>query len=148
MKETYQLRAGEWVRYHGGTASYRVESDVTVKTGQEEVKLIGYKGRYAAKAYQLMQLEPPVKHALEETKRREESILKKHGIEKIIYNKPATIVYFNDGDKQVVKTSPNDAFNHIDGVLMCIIKKSCSSEEIYRVIKKDLYKKIETAQGK
>ena len=40
MKETYQLRAGEWVRYHGGTASYRVESDVTVKTGQEEVKLI------------------------------------------------------------------------------------------------------------
>lgn len=148
MKEIYQLRAGEWVRYHGGTASYRVGSDVTVKTGQEEVKLIGYKGRYAAKAYQLMQLESPVKHALEETKRHEESILKKHGIEKIIYNKPATIVYFNDGDKQVVKTSPNDAFNHIDGVLMCIIKKACSSEEIYRVIKKDLYKKIETAQGK
>lgn len=148
MNETYQLREGQWVKYRNGNSTYQVASDVNVKTGQEEVKLVGYSGRYIAKAYQLEQVTQPGVRRPEEIKRRETLILKKHGIEKIIYNKPATIVYFNDGTKQVVKISPNDVFNHIDGVLMCIIKKLYGSEEVYRVIKRDLYKKIETAQGK
>jgi len=49
-------------------------------------------------------------------------------IDKIIYNmknpeKPATIVYFTDGDKVVVKCTDKDTFTKENGVAMALIRK-------------------------
>jgi len=38
-------------------------------------------------------------------------------IEKVIFNNPATIVFWTDGSKTVVKTSPNDKFDKEKGIL-------------------------------
>lgn len=44
-------------------------------------------------------------------------------ITQVVYHDPATIVYFDDGDKVVVKTSPHDDYNPEAGLALCILKK-------------------------
>ncbi len=38
-------------------------------------------------------------------------------IDRVVFNEPATIVFWNDGTKTVVKTSPNDKFDKEKGIL-------------------------------
>lgn len=45
------------------------------------------------------------------------------GIEKVIYNKPATIVKWGDGTKTVVKCQSGDNFDPEKGLAMAIVKK-------------------------
>jgi len=45
------------------------------------------------------------------------------GIEKVVYNDPATIVYWNDGTKTVVKCHEGDIFDERTGFLLCCAKK-------------------------
>jgi len=71
------------------------------------------------------------------------AILRRFGITKIVYNTPATIVYFNDGTKEVVKISATDTFDYKTGVLMCLLKKLTSSEDNYKLLKKNLFRNIE-----
>lgn len=47
----------------------------------------------------------------------------KYAIEKIIYNGPATIVFWKDGEKTVVKLNPNDKNNREVALLYAIAKK-------------------------
>lgn len=42
---------------------------------------------------------------------------------KIIFNPPATIVYWTDGTKTVVKCSPHDTYNKRTGFIFCFIKR-------------------------
>ena len=44
-------------------------------------------------------------------------------IEKVIYNDPATIVFWADGTKTVVKCGEEDVYDYQTGLLMCIAKK-------------------------
>lgn len=44
-------------------------------------------------------------------------------IEQIIYSPPATIIKWADGDKTVVKTSANDEYDPVFGVLMAYFQK-------------------------
>lgn len=44
-------------------------------------------------------------------------------VTQVVYHNPATIVYFDDGDKVVVKTSPHDDYNPEAGLALCILKK-------------------------
>ena len=44
-------------------------------------------------------------------------------IERVIFNNPATIVYWSDKSKTVVKCQPGDTFNEETGLAMCIAKK-------------------------
>ena len=44
-------------------------------------------------------------------------------IKKVIFNDPATIVYWSDGTKTVVKCGDNDAFDPEKGLAMAISKK-------------------------
>lgn len=44
-------------------------------------------------------------------------------ITQVVYHDPATIVYFDDGDKVVVKTSRHDDYNPEAGLALCILKK-------------------------
>ena len=57
-------------------------------------------------------------------------------IEKVIYNPPATIVFWSDDDKTIVKCSKNDTFDPEKGLAMAICKKSCSENNYYKEIKK------------
>lgn len=42
---------------------------------------------------------------------------------KIIFNPPATIILWVDGDKTVVKCSKNEIFDPEKGIAMCMLKK-------------------------
>lgn len=44
-------------------------------------------------------------------------------IKKVIFNEPATIVFWNDGTKTVVKCGPNDIFDPEKGIAMCFVKR-------------------------
>ena len=44
-------------------------------------------------------------------------------IQNVIFNKPATIVFWNDGTKTIVKTSPNDKFDKEKGILWAYFLK-------------------------
>lgn len=58
-------------------------------------------------------------------------------IEKVIFNKPATIVFWSDGTKTVVKAQKGDKFNKEKGLAMAIAKKSLGNEgNYYDVFKK------------
>lgn len=56
-------------------------------------------------------------------------------VTKVIYNDPATIVYFSDGTKSVVKLHPEDTFNETTGLLMAISKRLLGSKGLHRALK-------------
>ena len=59
----------------------------------------------------------------------------------VIFNNPATIVKWSDGDKTVVKCQKGDSYNPELGLAMCIIKKCCGNKSNYNnVFKKWLPK--------
>lgn len=45
------------------------------------------------------------------------------GITRVIFNDPATVVFWHDGTKTVVKCQDGDTFDEETGLLMCIAKK-------------------------
>lgn len=62
------------------------------------------------------------------------------GIVKVIYNNPATIVYWEDGSRTVVKCQPGDKFDRTVGFLMCVLKKVTGNTGRYNeVLKKYVY---------
>jgi len=44
-------------------------------------------------------------------------------IERVIFNEPATIVYWKDGTKTIVKCQPGDDYDDEKGLALCIAKK-------------------------
>lgn len=69
---------------------------------------------------------------------------RKHEIKKVIFNEPATIVFWGDGTKTVVKCSKDDEFDPEKGLAMAIAKKFFGNENGYsKNIKKwtDMYEK-------
>ena len=58
-------------------------------------------------------------------------------IKKVIFNDPATIVFWEDGTKTVVKCGEHDIFDPEKGLAMAIAKKALGNEgNYYNVIKK------------
>ena len=52
-------------------------------------------------------------------------------IKKVIFNPPATVVYWTDGTKTVVKCSENDIFDPEKGLAMAIAKRSTGNNRGY-----------------
>lgn len=52
-------------------------------------------------------------------------------IKDVIYNNPATIVFWKDGTKTVVKCSDNEDFDAEKGLALCIIKKMYNNKGNY-----------------
>lgn len=52
-------------------------------------------------------------------------------IEKVIFHNPATIVYWKDGTKTVVKANGEDVFDKETGLAMAIAKKALGNEGNY-----------------
>lgn len=63
-------------------------------------------------------------------------------IKRVIFNPPATIVFWNDNTKTVVKCREGDTFDHEKGITMAIAKKALGNKDgYYEDIKKWLPKK-------
>ena len=58
--------------------------------------------------------------------------ISKSDIKQVIYNNPATIVYFEDGSKVVVKTMKGDEFNEEVGLAMAVMKKMFGSSTAFK----------------
>lgn len=56
-------------------------------------------------------------------------------VQKVIYNDPATIVYFTDGSRTVVKRHKDDEFDEQTGLLMCIAKRFLG-DDFHKTLKK------------
>lgn len=56
-------------------------------------------------------------------------------ITKVIFNDPATIVFWSDGTKTVVKCSEDDEYNMETGLTMAVCKKLCG-HEYHRIFRK------------
>lgn len=63
--------------------------------------------------------------------------LPKHAVRQVIFNNPATVVYWNDGTKTVVRCSENDTFDPEIGLAMAICKKAFGNTGAYN----DVFKK-------
>lgn len=58
-------------------------------------------------------------------------------IKNVIFNEPATIVFWDDGTKTVVKCGKNEKFDKEKGLAMAISKKSMGNTgRYYRLLKK------------
>lgn len=59
---------------------------------------------------------------------------------KVIFNAPATICYFPDGTKTVVKCADDEEFCEEEGVMACIIKKLFASRNQFKKLVKEAYR--------
>lgn len=58
-------------------------------------------------------------------------------IRKVIFNDPATIVFWSDNTKTVVKCGPDDIFDKEKGLALAICKKmACNDTRFHKVFKK------------
>ena len=57
-------------------------------------------------------------------------------IENVVFNDPATIVFWKDGTKTVTKCHAGDTFNKETGLAMCIIRKLCNNKHFNNVFEK------------
>lgn len=55
--------------------------------------------------------------------------IKTTDIDRVIFNDPATIVFWKDGTKTVVKCHPEDTFDEEIGFMCCYLKRILSSKE-------------------
>ena len=62
-------------------------------------------------------------------------------LKNVIYNDPATIAFWSDGTKTVVKAQPGDIFDPEKGLAMVIAKKACGNTgNYYNIFKRWLPK--------
>ena len=50
---------------------------------------------------------------------------------RVIYNDPATITFWSDGTKTIVKAQPGDIFDPEKGLAMAVVKKACGNKGNY-----------------
>lgn len=60
-----------------------------------------------------------------------------YGIQRVIFNKPATIVYWTDGTKTVVKCQEGDEYRRETGLAMAIAKKHLGNKGNYNEVFKN-----------
>ena len=56
------------------------------------------------------------------------------GVKRIIFSPPATIVFWEDGDKTVVKTAPDDKYSPYFGFVSALAKKVYGSSSAVKAI--------------
>lgn len=55
----------------------------------------------------------------------------KSNIERVIFNDPATIIYWKDGTKTVVKCQEGDTYSKETGFVMCYLKKLLGNDNTF-----------------
>lgn len=73
----------------------------------------------------------------EAAKKKEETTMTAASIKNVIFNPPATIVFWTDGSKTVVKCNAKEEFDPEKGMAMAIAKRCTNnSDDFYKEIKK------------
>ena len=85
----------------------------TIETGPNTVPTVELAGRF-------------IREEITENRGRKNAQLKK-----VLFHDPATIVYWTDGTKTVVKCQPGDTFDPLTGFLMAFFKKACGNKGNY-----------------
>lgn len=62
-----------------------------------------------------------------------------HRVKKVIFNPPATIVFWNDGTKTVSKCEPCDVFDETLGFALCVLKKDYGNASLHKALDKFVY---------
>ena len=62
------------------------------------------------------------------------NIRKQLSVKKVIFNDPATIVFWEDGTKTVVKCSKNDSFNPYNGFCAALAKKIYGTSRTRKIV--------------
>ena len=80
-----------------------------------------------------------------------ESVIFRPKIKKVIFNDPATIVFWEDNTKTVVQCGPLDSFDPEKGLAMAIAKKALGNKgnyynEIYKHVN-EYYKRMESQKN-
>lgn len=65
------------------------------------------------------------------------------GINRVIYNDPATIVLWNDGTKTIAKAEHGDKFNKEFGFSVCLLKKLMGNRKYHDFMNEYVYKECE-----
>ncbi len=69
-------------------------------------------------------------------------------IEKVIFNKPATIVFWADGTKTVVKCQDGDVYSPETGIAMCFMKKALGNQSNFNnTFKKHIPAQLESVDN-
>ena len=71
-----------------------------------------------------------------ETKKWENSVDLDKEIDHVVFNDPATIVFWKDGTKTVTKCHAGDTFNKEKGIEKCIISKLTKNKHYNNVFEK------------
>lgn len=69
---------------------------------------------------------------LADTKGKLQKERDKYSVDKIIFNPPATVVLWKDGEKTIVKCGEDEVFDHEVGVAMCFMKKIFGSRSAFK----------------
>lgn len=59
---------------------------------------------------------------------------------KVIFNAPATVCFFPDGSKVVVKCADDEEFVEEEGVMACIVKKIFGSRNSFKKLVREAYR--------
>ena len=68
-------------------------------------------------------------------------------IRKVVFNDPATIVFWSDNTKTVVKCGPEDTFDMEKGLAMAIVKKMAGNDNSFHKVFKQYTKKKKKEPG-
>lgn len=69
-------------------------------------------------------------------------------IKKVIFNNPATVVYWEDGTKTVVKCGKDDTYSEETGLALCFMKKALGNKGNYNNTFKKYIKEKEDGKTK
>ena len=98
---------------HGGREMLVDAENFTIETGPNTVPIVELAGRF-------------IRENITENRGRKNAQL-----QKVVFHDPATIVYWTDGTKTVVKCQPGDTFDPLTGFLMAVFKKACGNKGNY-----------------
>ena len=68
-------------------------------------------------------------------------------IKKVIFNNPATIVYWGDGTKTVVKCGEREAYDEEKGLALCFMKKALNNKGNYNNLFRKYIKEKKDAES-
>lgn len=57
-------------------------------------------------------------------------------IDKVIYNNPATIIFWNDNTKTVAKCEPNEKYDKEKGFMVAYLKKLIGNKDLHKMLEK------------
>lgn len=93
-----------------------------------------------------------IDYSRQSTERAEKNDIVKFGmcnvnIRKVVFNDPATIVFWSDNTKTVVKCGPEDTFDTEKGLAMAIVKKMAGNDNSFHKVFKQYTKKKKKEPG-